>query len=282
MWRELLLNRLLLVYQMPKTGSQTVEATVRACGLPVQIVRVHFLSRALAARVRAGLKSQANNQWEQHTREQLQQARLLRRVLWARRWLHRCGARIPKVEAICAVREPLGLSLAAIFENYLHLFNQLESATLEACRKELLRPRDHKFVHQWFDLELKPMLGIDVYQRPFPQEKGYQIYESAYGRALVYRFEALQRLPVMLTEFLGVPVHSAVNRNLGSVKDYATAYERAKQTLKLPREFVQAQCHCRMMRHFYSQAERQRFEEHWSAGPELQLAAPAHQPGGEL
>lgn len=277
MWRELLLNRLLLVYQMPKTGSQTVEATVQACGLPVHVLRVHFLSRVSAARVRAGLKSQANTEWERHTREQLQQAQRLRWVLWARRWLLRCGAGIAKVEAICAVRDPLGLGLAAIFENYLHLFDQLESATLEACRKELLRPRDHKFVHQWFDLELKPILGIDVYQRPFPQQQGYGIYESPYGRALVYRFEALNRLPEMLTEFLGVPVRTALNRNLGSAKDYAAAYERAKQTLKLPREFVQAQCHCRMMRHFYSQAERQRFQEHWSEPQNASLSL--HQPG---
>src|SRR5438105_10706901 len=37
----LLFGRLLLVYQMPKTGSQTVEATLEKCSLPHRILRFH-------------------------------------------------------------------------------------------------------------------------------------------------------------------------------------------------------------------------------------------------
>src|SRR6266404_6101237 len=40
----ILFRRLLLIYQMPKTGSQTVQATLQRCSLPLPIVRLHFLS----------------------------------------------------------------------------------------------------------------------------------------------------------------------------------------------------------------------------------------------
>src|SRR5579859_3969403 len=215
---ELVFGRLLLVYQMPKTGSQTVEATLQTCGLPHRIVRVHFLSRALAARVRAGLTPKSSSEWVRNVREQLRQSGQIRRLLRLRRWLRRCRVQIPKVDAISAVREPIGLGLAAIFENYLHLFNHLESATLEACKKELLRPRDHKFIQEWFELELEAMLGINVYQTAFPRERGYDIFESRYGRALVFRFEGLPKLPQMLTDFLGRPVAQMVSRNVAADK----------------------------------------------------------------
>jgi hypothetical protein len=175
-----------------------------------------------------------------------------------------CGFNIPKVAAISAVREPIGLALSAAFENYFRVFKNIESATIDACRKELLKPREHKFVQRWFELELKSMLGIDVYGTQFPQEKGYAIYESHHARALVYRFEALRLLPFMLTEFLGRNIPAVESRNVGESKDYGTAYRRAKQALRLPAKFVQAQCQCRMMQHFYSDSERLQFERQWT------------------
>jgi len=263
--RALLFGPLLLIYQMPKTGSQTVEATVRGSGLPHNILRLHFLSRALAAKVQEGLREgHHDGEWERQTLEQLSCSRRIPRVLRLRRWMRVCGFDIPRIEVISAVREPIGLALSATFENYFHFFKNLESATIDACRQELLRPREHKFVQRWFELELKAMLGIDVYATPFPQETGFAIYEGAHARALVYRFEALKSLPKMLKQFLGREVPQIESRNVSESKDYAAAYRRAKQALRLPAEFVQSQCQCRMMQHFYSAAERLEFERQWS------------------
>lgn len=265
---KLLFGPLLLIYQMPKTGSQTVEATLRGCGLPHCILRVHFLSRQLAEKVREGLDSgHRNGEWERQTLEQLADSRRIPRVLRLRKLLRICRFKIPPVEAISAVREPIGLALSAVFENYFHFFNNLESATLQACRQELLKPREHKFVQRWFELELRDILGIDIYQRPFPQETGYGIYEGRHARALVYRFEALRLLPTMLQQFLGRDVGSTVSRNIGESKAYGEAYQRAKQALRLPADFVRAQCQCAMMQHFYSETERRRLERQWSEEP---------------
>jgi hypothetical protein len=279
---NLLFGRLLLIYQMPKTGSQTVEATLRSCDLPHHILRVHFLSRPLAEKVREGLGTRhQNGEWGRQTLEQLFCSRRIRKVLRLRKLLRVCGFKIPKVEAICAVREPIGLALSAVFENYFHFFNNLESATLDACSEELLKPREHKFVQRWFELELRDILGIDVYATSFPRETGYAIYGGRHARALVYRFEALKLLPAMLREFLGCHIEGTLNRNIGEAKDYGAAYQRAKQTLRLPADFVRTQCQCRMMQHFYSETERQQFEHQWSeeAAPNP-LTVASFRPGG--
>src|SRR5690348_13402337 len=99
--RNLLFGPLLLVYQMPKTGSQTVEATLRSCGLPHHILRLHFLSRELAEKVRAGLREgHRHGEWERQTREQVACSRRIPRVLRFRKMLRVCGFSIPKIEAI--------------------------------------------------------------------------------------------------------------------------------------------------------------------------------------
>lgn len=268
MYSELIFRPLLLVYQLPKTGSQTVEATLGQCGLPHKMIRLHFMSRPLAARIAAELPAHsAGTEWERRTRAQLACAHRTRRALRLRRWLRYCGARLDKVLAVSAVREPISLQLAAVFENFSASFKDAGEAALTTLRNEFLKPRDHLFVHRWFDLELHAMLGIDVYDTPFPREQGYELYENSFARVLVYRFEALGQLPSMLSKLLGGPVPKLVSRNMAETKQYADAYQRVKQQLRLPADFVHAQCQCRPMRHFYSEAERRSLESRWTETP---------------
>lgn len=202
--------------------------------------------------------------WEQSARDQFVQARHLRWTLRLRRCLRWAGAPLPKVEAVCAVREPIGLELAAAFENSHYLFQGLGEVTSEFFRQEMLKPKERVFTRNWFDLELKAMLGIDVFRTTFPREKGYGIYENAFARVLVYRFEALSNLAAILGEFLLREVPEVVNRNLGEHKPYGEIYRKIKAQLRLPQTFVQAQCNTRMMEHFYSVEERRAFAARWS------------------
>src|SRR5689334_14279146 len=84
----LLFDRLLLVYQMPKTGSQTVEATLNRCSLPHRILRFHYLSRTMAEEIRRGpVSNHAPEQWAESVRPQLAFMRRMSRVLRCRRIL---------------------------------------------------------------------------------------------------------------------------------------------------------------------------------------------------
>ncbi len=280
--RRLLLDPLLLVYQLPKTGSQTVEATLQHSLRPHLIFRTHFLSAEIASTTRRLLNStNQNGAWRRNTELQLAVRDGLWKVVRARMILRRCGLPIRKLEVITAVREPISLALSNLFENYAHFIGQVNENPAEACRRELLKPRDQRFIWQWFERELKGVLGLDIYRWPFPHRKGYDICENRLARVLVYRFDKLAMLPAMLHEFLGGDIRQTVSRNIGRKKPYGNLYREASERLRLPRDFVRAQCHCRMMRHFYTEEERHGFEERWSDTAMPQLQPPRrHAPNG--
>jgi hypothetical protein len=265
MMREMLFRKLLLIYQMPKTGSQSIEATLRECGLPHVILRFHYLSPAIALTIKQRLwANQGSESWKKDARYQLALRKRAVNAIRARKLLTVLGFKVPKVEVITSVREPIGLALSSTFENYTLFFPDVESVSLEGCRKVVANPNTVKYIQEWFDLELIPMLGIDVYGAPFPHGKGYTILENRYARVLVHRFEALSAMPQMLNEFLGCKVREVVNRNIGDAKHYAEKYDNARKNLRLPADFVRAQYSSKMMRHFYTDEERERFHVRWA------------------
>ena len=254
----------LLIYQMPKTGSQTVEATLEQCRLPYRIFRFHFLSPQIAASMRKAMRSgQASESWKNDARKQLALVKTVTRLIRIRRWLSLFFP-VAKIPVITGVREPIGLGLSSVFENHSLLFSNLDSATIDACRVELLRPKALVHIQNWFDLEIKLRLGIDVYQYPFSCRNGYAIYENRFVRLLVYRSDFLSKLPSMLKEFLACEVPSVVNRNVAALKPYSAAYADAKARLRLPRDCVVSQYNQKLVRHFFSSAERRRLLARWS------------------
>jgi len=270
-WRELLFGRVVLIYQMPKIGSQTIEATLRQVSFPHTVLRFHYLSGAFAKTLRNGLASpQADPAWKPDARRQLESLRTMSKVVLLRRWLCRCGWRGPKLEVITGVRELISLVLASIFENYLYFAPDLESMTVEKCREALIHPKTFKALRDWFDLELKPFLGIDVFKARFAREEGCALYENNFARVLLYRYDALPRLPGLLGRFLGCEISGLVNSNVGESKPYGAQYRLVKEQLRLPADLVAALYDGRMMRHFYSDAERQTWQRRWT-GPQSPL-----------
>ncbi len=263
--RELLFKRLVLIYQMPKIGSQTIEATLRQRSFPHPIYRFHYLSRAFAKTLRNGLRSSTPDPaWKGDAQLQLGSIREMSRIVRLRRLLCLCGCQIPKLEVITGVRELISLVLASIFENYLYFAPKVEAMTVDVCREALLHPKTFKTLRDWFDLELKCFLGINAFRARFPWEQGYAIYENRFARVMVYRFEILDRLPVLLREFLAWEIGELVNSNLGETKSYAEQYRFVKEHLVLPPNFVSALYACKLMRHFYSDQERQRWQAKWT------------------
>ena len=263
--RELLLRKVVLIYQMPKIGSQTIEATLRQCAIPWPVFRFHYLSSAFANTLRHGLSApQAEPAWKESARLQLISIRETSRTLRWRRVLCFCGFKLPKLWVITGVRELIGLVLASIFENYTYFAPDIESMTVEKCRKALLHPKTFKTLRDWFELELKGSTGINVFRTAFPFEQGFDLYENRFARVLVYRFESMDQLPGLLSKFLQYEIPVLVNSNLGDSKQYADQYRSVRDRLTLPPDFVKELYKTRMMRHFYSADERQQFISRWA------------------
>jgi len=57
----------------------------------------------------------------------------------------------------------------------------------------------------WFEIEIKQTLGIDLLTQPALREQGFARCETDYAEMMVLRFEDLKRLVPVLGEFLGIP-----------------------------------------------------------------------------
>jgi len=272
---DLLLGPLLLIYQMPKTGSQTVEATLRECGFPRQVWRFHYLSKLQEAMLSEQLAGTAAEEtWKTDVRDQLVLLRRMSRMLRRRRWLRRLGLPVQRIEVITGARELIGLALSSIFENRAFFAPCGQELTPEACRTELERPGMFSNLDHWFDLELKASTGVDIYRTPFPRKKGYTIVQNSFARVLVYRIEALENLPQMLHDFLGCRVRTVEDRNRSETKTYAGNYESVRSRLRLPPALVEARYRTRVMRYFYDHDELEVFRRQWSERPPRGEAGP--------
>jgi hypothetical protein len=171
---------------------------------------------------------------------------------------------LPRIDVITAVRDVFGVALSCIFQNY-HLFvSTPKDLTIPKCRELLMRPKLCAQFQDWFDTELRPAVGLDVWQTEFPTDQGSCQYENALARVLLYRFEELPRLAPVLEQFLGCKVPALENRNFGANKEYGEVYRAVRNAITLPLDFVDRTLDSRVMRQFYSPAERALLRQKWA------------------
>ena len=119
----------------------------------------------------------------------------------------------------------------------------------------------------WFDDELKAVFGIDVYDAPFPHEKGYCMYSSDYCDALVMRLEDLDDCyRPAIEQLTGMDVTRLKSENTASQKVYADIYKTFKRNLKLPEDLLNRVYASKYATHFYTPEEIGQFKKRWQTG----------------
>jgi hypothetical protein len=117
---------------------------------------------------------------------------------------------------------------------------------------------------EWFDAEIRGLLGLDVFAEEFSKDEGYQIYTQKNFELLVIRMEDLDRVGrIVVREFLGLPEFNLLRENIGSDKKYAEAYREVKRKIILPNEYLDSCYKSKYFRHFYSGSEADYFREKW-------------------
>lgn len=95
---------------------------------------------------------------------------------------------------------------------------------------------------------------INIYAKPFDQEKGFQIYESNTPRVqmMILRLEDLNAREKELGDFLGIENFQLVLGNTPEGKWYESTYKRFKGRYKPTAKELEAIYNSRFMRYFYS------------------------------
>lgn len=189
---------------------------------------------------------------------------------------------------ISLVRDLLARNLSAIFQSMNdeeEWCNQQFIARVDDFQKMSYDQQEEKLSQQlirlntgtagtsWYDNLLKshfyyPEIDkyfVDIYSKPFDQEKGYQIYESKTKRIkmIIIRLENLNEQVNVLGEFLGIDDLHLISKNVASEKWYNPIYQRFKERYKPTAQELESIYDSRFMRYFYSPDQIRLLTEKW-------------------
>jgi hypothetical protein len=234
-----------LVYLTAKVGSSTVVSALEGAGQ--NVFQVHLMNpdniRALLSKVRkkglVGFRMDAD---------------ILGSALFE--GIIKPGLR---TKIITLVREPIGRNVSFYFQN-LDVLWETADAHDNVELSKLLDGFQDKFDHRrglnWFDIEFKPVLGVDVYEHEFPRDAGHLRIDAGRYDILIIRSDLEDGLKAKcIGEFLGVEGLSLVPKNVSSGKRYGDAYRKFLDALELTESYVNDMLGSKYTRHFFTPEE---------------------------
>lgn len=123
---------------------------------------------------------------------------------------------------------------------------------------------------EWFDEQLKKNLGIDVFQYPFDQKKGYTIIKKDNIELFLFKVEKMEAVSDKISEFAGTDKLPDINANAAKQKWYRLAYAQFRKEIQLPAEYVNHYYERNVkMDYFYSQEEKAGFLNQWRGNSDV-------------
>lgn len=248
----------IVIFQMGKVGSAGVYHSLKNSGLDNKIYHVHILHGLEELREKAMVK------YEDPTDvlKGFDQALTIKNEI--------LGKSDSRIKLISLVRDPVRQALSAFFHGSLWHLPDIEERwnrkeiSFDELTVHFLEKHNHNAADQWFDSQLKDLFGLDVFLKPFPHNKGYQIYRMDKVALLLFRLEDLDwTAPPALERFIGLKDFSIKKENTGSEKWYGELYRLFLKQARLPSNYVEEMYSSRFATHFYKEKELAGFRQQW-------------------
>lgn len=241
----------IVVFCMSKTASTAVRRAVRdAVSRPVH--KIHLLLPSSIERAEAEYRRTDRGIRPRHI---FHASYLVDRLPTPERpWL-----------VISIVREPVMRSVSEFFQSGDRMHRLVdEDTTLDLLRRYVTDVGIPRTL-EWFERELEPSLGIDVYAHPFDRERGFGMFDTPAARMLLLRQESLEGAPEALADFLGLPAPVEIDRkNEGAEKEYSALYRSVLDRVRFPEATLDLAYGSRFAQHFYTPAQLESFRARWS------------------
>jgi hypothetical protein len=235
-----------IVYQMAKVGSSAIVEALRRARLPVfhihrmnagNVERMRETRRALgwnvppvAANDRAGL-------------------RLRNEAIDRRR----------RVAIITMVRDPIARNLSSYFEFLDDIWGRpcaYQSVAPELLLEGFFARFPQEEALTWFDDEMLPVTGIDVYEHSFPDTGHLAIARESIDLFVIKNERSDEEKREALSAFLNMPLPPLERVNRTADKAKGAAFVRFLAAFRPERSYIETMLESRYVRHFYSAAER--------------------------
>ncbi len=238
---------IVLIYTMGKVGSSTVYNSLKKKNLYSKIFHAHFLSANWLENILPKSDKLFHNNIKIGTD-------ILNFIKEHPNY---------RIKVITLVREPIMRSVSDLFQNWKHLYNDIEQIDKEKLKNHL-EQLNHDYTLNWFDTEFKEFLNIDLYDLPFNREKGYEIYKFKDIDILCIKLEALtEKGNLAIKEFLNKDiVLEPANKTMD--KKGNSHYRYLKENLKINKDELLKIYNSKYVTHFYSQEEIKGFIAKWS------------------
>lgn len=177
-----------------------------------------------------------------------------------------------KIRMISLVRDPIARGLAVYFQSFHEYIMRTYADSFEpdSCKGavSILRGETENGTYgamfEWFNLEIRDVFGVDVYQHDFDREKGYQIIRQDNVELLLIKLEKLNDCEEVIGQFAGTENFKLIRTNDANDKLYRFAYEDLKRTIEIPQDILDFYYKDNpAMDHFYTAQEKERFYQKW-------------------
>lgn len=218
------------VFQMGKVGSHTIGGALQDAGYGGRVIHLHWVTDLVH-----GYPSN--------------------RMSYSSILVH---PRERPVKVISAAREIVSWTLSGMFHNQ-------GATTLNVA--DAVAMVEERFWNQcqsglsWFDHRY--FCDLDVYAHPFDHDAGWSRIQHRGIDLLLYRQEDLSRLEAPLAAFFDLDTLRLPQRNVGEDKGYADLYRKVMREFRMPGNLLSSLYDTPYMRHFYSDAERERAYARW-------------------
>jgi hypothetical protein len=254
-----------VVYTISKTGSTTLRFTLYRNGVG-PVFWTHSMNRV----------SFSPFSQQHHLQDiKLKYRRWWRDQFWSDQfWINHILEHYIKqdrpIKIVTSVRDWVARDISRFFErfkrwnkvsvnHYAGRFDELQEIFFAEIREYDVN------LTSWFEHEFQDVLGVNIYDQPFPHEQGYQILRHNQIEILLLRIETPDNIKEKaLSEFLNTPNIKMYRTNIGAEKDYKDTYRDFKQFLKLPQDYIDSSYESSDMKHFYTADEIAQFRSKWA------------------
>jgi len=240
------------VYQMGKVASSSIRLTLRDLD-GIEVAHAHYLSYENSIYTNELKRSLGWKKVSLNPENVRESCRILNTESY------------PKI--ISLVREPISRNISAFFQTLDYIVGTTESHnkfTLQELADIFFRQYPHEIPLTWFDREFQEVLDIDVYQYPFPKNKGFFSINKGKYQVLVMRYDLPDSEKASNIESLiGVENLSIRSKNIATSKPYAEVYRDFKDFIKFPSSYVDTMLDSKYALHFYSEEELELVRDTW-------------------
>lgn len=250
-----------VIFQMGKVGSKTIDKSLAALDLGAPLCHSHLLNDF--DRIDENIRRTRSDPRE--SLAEIQHGRRLAKTI--------LGTPYIRSRVISLVRDPVARNISAFFQNITEFLPDFfrrdaeRESPMEELHAAFLNRYDHDIPGEWFQRQLQAVFGIDVFASEFPRERGYAVYAAENASLLVIKLEMLDGCAAdAMRDYLGIHDFVLCNANIGEEKEYKDVYKAFLRSIVLPEEYLNRMYESAFARHFYTDAELQRFRARWSEG----------------